>query len=96
MDKLKTVAVLIGNSDDKLTQREWSDYAFEIKEILYHRTVDLHFCGASFGASEYQNACFVLELHEEELDELKQVLSKVGKVYNQDSIAFVVGNTTFI
>lgn len=93
---MKTIAVLIGNSDDKLSQREWSRYVLQVSDALSAHKVEIHFDGSPPGDAHWQNHCFVAEISDDALPELSSHLSELKKAYHQDSIALVHGRTSLI
>jgi hypothetical protein len=88
-----TIVIQIGNSDNKLTQQEWSRFYNHI-----HNLVDdygtVHFRGTSLPNAPYQNACFVIE--SESMDGLKYQLGITAKDFKQKSIALTIGDTEFV
>lgn len=83
-----TVYVSIGNSDDKLTQSEWS---------VFHRTTDSlirNHCWTVYGAwlsepsSQWQNACWGFGIDKEQARELAEQLQHLAFRFRQDSIAW--------
>lgn len=90
---MKTVSVQIGNSDNKLTQRRWSEFIKQFKDIM-HEWCSVHFCGGSHPDVVYQNYCIVGETHD--VKTLKNNLSKLCEFYDQDSIAYTEGDVEFI
>lgn len=89
-----TCSILIGNSDNKLTQKEWSAYVKEVSWLVDMLVENIYFSGGSNGDSEYQTWCIVFELKNEE--NFRYHLNNIRKKYKQDSIAFVKGDTEFI
>lgn len=92
-----TAYISIGNSDDKLTQAEWSQYVVEI----IARVVSIgHTHGAWFSLphTPYQNACWCVEFDTaEDLAEGREVAAEVREKWRQDSIAWAqVTETEFI
>ncbi len=89
--------VCIGNSDDKLTQFEWSLFVADTRAVLRRHSVETH--GEWFAApdAEFQNACWcVAVLHTHRLD-LQRDLARLAFRFRQDSIAYAdVLFTTFI
>lgn len=92
----RTVVIQIGNSDDKLTQKEWSAFVYAIRLKLAATVGIVHFFGTSDGHDSWQNACWVMEVPLSKIKILKSRLSRIGKKYKQDSIAFLEGITEFI
>jgi hypothetical protein len=93
---MKTVTVQIGNSDDRLTQKEWSQFVQWIDMEMRARS-DIHFFGTSVSDEEWQNACWVGVIEfERDLIILKYVLTRVKRLFHQESVAWTVGDTEFI
>ena len=93
---MKTVTIGIGNSDDKLTQVKWSNYVRTVDAIVASQHADVHFAGGSSAELPWQNYCWVLVIKEKQIQELKTSLVFLKTQYEQESIAFVVGNTELI
>ena len=93
---MKTVCVQIGNSDDKLSQARWSHFvtsvALRIGEIAHH----VHFAGGSGNSAPWQNSAWVFEIKDWQRTQLKSELARVGKEFNQDSVAWLEGETEFL
>jgi hypothetical protein len=92
----KTVTVLLGNSDDKLTQVSYAMYCEYVQRSIQDHAHVMHFEGWSLPNSIYQNACFVFEIFPHKVLELKARLGDIRALYHQDSLAWVDGETTFI
>ncbi len=91
-----TVSVQIGNSDNKLTQREWAHYCAAISEVMRESSRVIFFNGGSDWDAPWQNACWVASVDAEKMQELKQQLRQVRESFRQDSVAIVCGPTHFI
>lgn len=92
-----TVAILIGNSDDKLTQVEWVSYINEINYLIDRYAEKLYFSGYSAPTSPWQNACrVVLVSGSQQVEDLRNELKVVAGTYRQDSIALVVGKSELV
>jgi hypothetical protein len=94
---MTTAVVQIGNSDDKLTQREWSQFVLEVGNVIDSNGCHRHFSGGSSPKSPWQNYCYVFEAGEP-LNQrfLKLKLAVLAGKYRQDSIAMTIGPTEFI
>lgn len=92
----ETVTIQIGNSDDKLTQKEWGEYVWRVREFVRSKATAVHFFGGSVNWAEWQNACWVAEVPVCRVPDLKAGLSEIGKAFRQDSVAVTVGATEFI
>ena len=100
---MKTITLQIGNSDDKLSQRDWSYFVNEIDHYLnvtMTRYTTIHFSGSSHSYAPWQNHCWVFEVVEDDqlvIDGIKNQISRLSKEkYYQDSIAWTEGVTEFV
>lgn len=93
---MKTVCIQIGNSDDKLSQREWNKYVVSINDIVDEHCCERHFFGGSVFSAPWQNACWVVEVDGNNLQEFLLRLSATGTRFNQDSVAVMVSEVQFI
>jgi hypothetical protein len=90
-----TITVQIGNSDDKLTQKEWSDFVTRMRLLLF--AVPMHFHACSEGSMEWQNAVWVFEVEGDyEREWLKEKVKEIRKDFRQDSVAWTEGSTVMI
>ncbi len=95
-DENRCITIQIGNSDNKLTQQEWSSFCKEIDSIVSN-TIPVHFSGHSLPNKPWQNACWVGEYTEE--DAVQRMLSRIKlcrETYKQDSVAVTFGTTQLI
>lgn len=89
------ISVMAGNSDNKLTQKEWSNFVGELSNFLSGWQVARHFSGGSEVYAPWQNMCFVIEVNSVEqvmLDGLKGIREK----YRQDSVCVLFGEAQFV
>ena len=93
---MKTVTVLIGNSDDKLRQSAWSEFVQIAGAIINVCSSVVYFSGASNSTAVWQNAAWVFAIEENKLDILKRDLKELRQTYLQDSVAVVVGQTEMV
>ena len=95
-----TATIQIGNTDDKLTQKRWSEYvdsvAAAVHKMILYNGAQAHFFAASCGTKVWQNACWVLEVVPESVLDLKCYLGDIRSRYDQDSVAFTIGEAEFI
>lgn len=92
-----TLTIQIGNSDDKLTQPEWSDFVNEIRKIIESVVDEIHFHGFSPADAKWQNACWVVAYDElTDVDGMLHRIKNCRGAYKQDSVAVTTGETKFI
>lgn len=83
------VYVSIGNSDDKLTQREWSQFVWQFSAEVVGRALNVHGSWFSRPADPWQNACWCLEFASDETAaRAKAAATAVRKRFRQDSAAW--------
>jgi hypothetical protein len=83
-----TVFVMIGNSDDKLTQREWHDLCGDAEVLVLQYGIRIHGNWRSKSDDPWQNACWCYEAWPHLMDEAKVSWAKLAAKYRQDSVAF--------
>lgn len=95
-----TVYISIGNSDDKLTQAEWSAYVRDLLSLVDWVTDDPTDGGRLYGVwfsatdSPYQNMCVCLDPAPDWLGNFRKRLGELAAKYRQDSIAWAETPTT--
>ena len=92
---MKTITIQIGNSDDKLTQKEWATFCSRVNDAVVEFAQDTHFSGYSQGSQPWQNACWVCSVLDETSEGFKARLVEIRASHNQDSIAWTEGHTIF-
>lgn len=93
--QVKTVTIQIGNSDNKLTQTEWSHFCFFVDSAVKGWANEIYFHGFSVGDAPWQNACWVVSVDSNRTAQLKAALELTAEKFNQDSIAVTIGETEF-
>lgn len=94
---MKTAVIQIGNSDDKLTQRDWSRFVKDVEFAVSASCGQIHFSGFSPGGEPWQNFCIVAQIDiDPGEDLLRGYLSELVEKYKQDSIALMIGETKFV
>jgi hypothetical protein len=83
----------IGNSDNKLTQQDWSDFCKEVL-ALCDWFGHVHFSGGSATDSRWQNYCVCVST--DAATGLKNKVRECRNKYRQDSVAVLEGQTEFI
>ena len=90
------IYIAIGNSDDKLTQREWANFHGAMYATI-HASDDIKVHGEWFSSptSAWQNACWCLEITDESVfHRLRNSLRFYARRFNQDSIAWTEAKPT--
>jgi hypothetical protein len=93
---LRTITIQIGNTDNKLSQNDWSHYVEATKQAIEKIVNEVHFFGGSPNWYPWQNVAWVVVLQEEMIPEIKQQLAFVRHSYKQDSVAWTEGETIFV
>jgi len=93
---MKTISVLIGNSDDKLSQVQWGLFVTAFREIIQKHATTIHFFGAPPNWEPRQNACAVISCPGEGISALKADITAIREEFGQDSAAWAEGTTEFI
>lgn len=93
---MKTIVIQIGNSDNKLTQADWSSYCALIKSSVLHHAEQVHFTGFSSPDAAWQNACYVAEFEESAMPLFKKQVEEIRKQFKQESVAWLEGETIFV
>jgi hypothetical protein len=93
-----TIYASIGNSDDKLSQHEWSVYVRSFVNTVhrYVRPGQVHGIWHSFPDDPYQNACICFEATPEQAADVRRDLEELRQLHRQDSIAWATAQTEFI
>jgi hypothetical protein len=96
-DGPRTVYISIGNSDDKLSQADWSLFVANVHHLLSCSVTATHGEWYSLPGAPFQNACFCVEFSsQEQVESVKSALAGWAKSYRQESIAWADAETTFI
>src|SRR5690349_3311294 len=100
---MDTAVICIGNSDDKLTQFVWSQYVADVNKLIERWRFPIHFHGTPDASSPWQNACWVLDARDlfgepagMAVGVLRQELARIAKMYKQDSIALILGDSELV
>lgn len=91
-----TVYISIGNSDDKLTQKEWANFLLRTHLAIDRRAEEIHGSWYSGPGQEWQNACWCAVLNDGQAARLKDDLVLLARDFRQDSIAWAEATTEFI
>lgn len=103
-----TVYATIGNSDDKLSQARWAEFAREFVETIRIQADEIHGVWWSGPDQPWQNCCVgfsvkdetlppenaptVRELGRNRIELLQESLTRLRQHYDQDAVAWVRGH----
>lgn len=92
----KSIYVVIGNSDDKLSQERWAIFIKDIDVAVQGMAKHVH--GVFFAApnSPFQNACWSIIIDETDVEYVQRRLSHLASKYSQQSIVWADAETTFL
>ena len=95
---IKSMALMIGNTDNKLTQQEWADFVDDFVRKVRSSCTNVHFTGAPPTNSPFQNYCMVISMDgtNSSYNLLMQELTEIREKYRQNSVAVLEGKTRFI
>lgn len=92
----RTVTVIIGNSDDKLTQLEWCSFVNHVGGEINMHAEGIHFHGSSPATAAWQNAAWCFDVSGQRIDRLRDGLAKARERFRQDSIAWLCCEPRFV
>ncbi len=92
----QTVSILIGNSDNRLSQEEWSSFARNAQTLVSEFCAHVFFAGGASWDSPWQNACWVAEVELKDKAAFLERIRELRQKYRQDSVAVVFGKTEFV
>ena len=100
---MTTIYVAIGNSDNRLTQQQWSGYHdavdTSIRERVSHYNETIYGAWVSPSAAPFQNACWAFSLPPENRvarEALRDRLRILAAAFRQDSIAWSEAEVEFL
>lgn len=84
-----TIVVSIGNTDNKLTQAEWSEFVGGVNKVVSMFAKNVHFFGGSANWMPWQNVAWIFDCEDEKVFVLKESLTFWRMKYNQDSACYM-------
>ena len=91
------VYLSIGNSDDKLTQKEWAQFITRTRADVVSLASQVHGQWLSSSDLMWQNACWCLEFTSKtDLKVAREAMITIRRYYRQDSAAWAIAETEFI
>lgn len=96
----KCVVISTGNTDNRLTQQQWSSMVHEMDLLIQEVAVQVHFFGGPSNYAPWQNAAWIAELDaagaEIKTLELRSELVKIRERYKQDSVMIMFAKPHFV
>lgn len=89
-----TICIQIGNSDNRLSQAEWSDFCYSMSALVKKHAEQVYFHGFSQGGEPWQNACWILACRN--TDQFQQEVKSLRKKFRQHSVAWMTGQTVLL
>lgn len=93
---MQTVTIIAGNSDNGLSQADWSALVANITRYVQRRAAAVEFTGGPATASPFQNYAWVIRLHPAEFGQLREEIKVTRAQFRQESVAWISGVTEFI
>lgn len=92
-----TVYISIGNSDDKLTQIEYSQFWIAMAAQVIGLASKTHGAWFSNPVGSYQNCCWCVEFPSEAVEKTaREEAAAIGRRFRQESIAWATAETDFL
>lgn len=96
MHFLTNFVISIGNSDNKLSQKEWHAFVTTVKNYIDISAEKVHFFGGSETYAPWQNVAWLGEIDGDDVLWLEECLRETKKIYRQDSIFIMYGEGKFL
>lgn len=93
---MKTITVQIGNSDDKLSQQRWCMFVRATDDLIRRHAWVVHFFGLTPSDDPWQTAAWVIQAQDDNAEILKVELTGLRARFDQNSVAWMEGETDFI
>ena len=93
---MQTVTIIAGNSDNKLSQKDWANLVSHLARVIAVRASAHEFTGGPDTASPFQNFAWVVRIDDDEAEQLRGEIKAIRSHYRQNSVAWISGNTEFI
>lgn len=90
------ICVSIGNTDNKLSQHEWAKFVRAVGEMLRCYETMRFFFGGSATYEPWQNVCWLCQVNDLQLAEIKANLTSLRELYKQESAYILWGVGEFV
>lgn len=91
------ITIQIGNTDNKLTQQDWSKFVKETRNLIIQCAEIAYFDGGSISDAPWQNHCFVFDMKTDfDPNYFIKTMKEISRRYNQESVAYNSSETEFI
>lgn len=93
---MKTITISIGNSDNKLTQKEWSEFVERVNKLILMNATRVHFFGGAANWMPWQNVAWIFDCEDRKIHAFKEALTFLRMAYQQDSACYLESVTELI
>lgn len=93
---MSTLLIVVGNSDNKLSQIDWSDFVGDIRNAIEKTDATVHFFGGASTWEQWQNVAWVIDAKQESIDWLLFHIKEIRERHQQDSAFVMIGDGMFI
>lgn len=93
---MSTVTVVIENSNDDLSQGDWSVFIDDVEVVVFRYTTTRYFFGTLPSTSPFRQACWVFECLDSTIEALHKELVEAATPYRQDTIHVVTGVSAWL
>lgn len=90
------VYIIIGNTDGRLSTKEWDNFQAKFKKIVVSIAEKVWGIWYSDPTTPFRNMCIGVLLAETNFDHLKRQLRRLATQYHQDSIVWSEAKTEFL
>lgn len=90
------LVISIGNTDNKLTQMEWSNFVVDMEICIEKYNAQKHFFGGASNWEQWQNVAWIVECEQKAINEFLASISDVRKKWKQESAFVIVATGMFI
>jgi hypothetical protein len=93
---MKTVTIIAGNTDNKLTQQAWSKFITFLSHSIESNACGVEFSGGPATALPYQNFAWVIRIDSLPATQLRSEIESIRTTFHQEAVAWIEGTTQFI
>ena len=90
------MVISIGNSDNKLTQVEWSLFVQDVEAAIKRSQAGVHFFGGAANWMPWQNVAWILDVEGVDVGALAREITCIREQYKQYSAWVMIGEGRLI